>query len=123
MVLGEAEFSTVDTIAMVSVGEEVSSAEVAVSAAKNSIEQALASSIPSLAQVPQPYRVLAADGHVDGYEPELTERQLRELYTWMVFRRQLEERGLPVQRQGRIGVWGPMIGQDAAQAGLGRAVR
>jgi len=108
---------------MVSVEEEVSSAEVAVSAAKNSIEQALAASIPSLAQVPQPFRVLDVDGQVDGYEPELTEHELRELYTWMVFGRQLDERGLQLQRQGRIGVWGPMIGQEAAQAGLGLAMR
>jgi pyruvate dehydrogenase E1 component alpha subunit len=41
----------------------------------------------------------------------------------MVFGRQLDERGLQLQRQGRLGVWGPMIGQEAAQAGLGLAMR
>jgi pyruvate dehydrogenase E1 component alpha subunit len=37
--------------------------------------------------------------------------------------RLLDERGLQLQRQGRLGVWGPMIGQEAAQAGLGLAMQ
>ena len=41
----------------------------------------------------------------------------------MLFGRQLDERGLQLQRQGRLGVWGPMVGQEAAQAGLGLAMR
>jgi pyruvate dehydrogenase E1 component alpha subunit len=83
------------------------------------LEQALAPSIPSLARVPEPFRVLDADG----FEPDLSDDQLRSMYRWMVFGRQLDERGLQLQRQGRIGVWGPMIGQEAAQVGLGLAMR
>ena len=45
------------------------------------------------------------------------------MYRWMVFGRQLDERGLQLQRQGRLGVWGPMVGQEAAQAGLAQAMR
>jgi pyruvate dehydrogenase E1 component alpha subunit len=30
---------------------------------------------------------------------------------------------MQLQRQGRIGVWGPMVGQEAAQVGLGQALR
>jgi pyruvate dehydrogenase E1 component alpha subunit len=41
----------------------------------------------------------------------------------MLFGRQLDQRGLQLQRQGRVGVWGPMVGQEAAQAGLGLAMR
>ena len=41
----------------------------------------------------------------------------------MVFGRQLDTRGLQLQRQGRLGVWGPMIGQEAAQVGLGQAMQ
>jgi pyruvate dehydrogenase E1 component alpha subunit len=41
----------------------------------------------------------------------------------MLFGRLLDERGLQLQRQGRVGVWGPMIGQEAAQAGLGLAMQ
>ena len=41
----------------------------------------------------------------------------------MVFGRQLDERGLQLQRQGRVGVWGPMIGQEGVQVGLGMALQ
>ena len=88
-----------------------------------SIDQALAASIPTLAREPEPFRVLDADGQLCGPEPELSPEQLRELFRWMVFGRQLDERGLQLQRQGRLGVWGPMIGQEAAQAGLGLAMQ
>jgi pyruvate dehydrogenase E1 component alpha subunit len=40
----------------------------------------------------------------------------------MVFGRELDARGLQLQRQGRITVWGPMRGQEAAQVGLGLAL-
>jgi pyruvate dehydrogenase E1 component subunit alpha len=67
--------------------------------------------------------VLDAEGRCEGYQPELSDDELRSMYRWMVFGRQLDERGLQLQRQGRLGVWGPMIGQEAAQAGLGQAMR
>jgi pyruvate dehydrogenase E1 component alpha subunit len=87
------------------------------------IDQALAPSIPTLARVPEPFRVLDLDGQLLGYEPDLSPDAMADLYSWMVFGRQLDERGLQLQRQGRLGVWGPMIGQEAAQAGLGLAMR
>jgi pyruvate dehydrogenase E1 component alpha subunit len=88
-----------------------------------SLEQALAASIPTLARMPEPFRVLDAEGRADGYEPQLDGDELVSMYRWMVFGRQLDARGLQLQRQGRVGVWGPMIGQEAAQVGLGQAMR
>src|SRR5687768_10373446 len=79
--------------------------------------------MPRLARRPEAFRVLDADGQLCGPEPELTDDQLRELYQWMVFGRQVDGRGLQLQRQGRLGVWGPMVGQEAAQAGLGLAMQ
>jgi pyruvate dehydrogenase E1 component alpha subunit len=87
------------------------------------IDQALAASIPGLAGTPQPFRVLDAEGRPLGYEPDLSDAELKSLYWWMVFGRQLDGRGMQLQRQGRLGVWGPMTGQEAAQAGLGQAMR
>lgn len=87
------------------------------------IEQALAPSIATLGVVPEPFRILDLDGRAPGIEPDLSADELRSLYRWMIFGRQLDERGLQLQRQGRLGVWGPMIGQEAAQAGLGQALR
>ncbi len=83
------------------------------------LDQALAASIPTLARAPEPFRVL----DTEGYEPELTDPGLRSMYRWMLFGRQLDERGLQLQRQGRVGVWGPIIGQEAAQVGLGQAMQ
>ena len=88
-----------------------------------SFEQLLAASIPSLACTPEPFQVLDAEGRVLGYEPELSDAQVADMYRWMIFGRQLDQRGLQLQRQGRVGVWGPMIGQEAAQVGLGMALR
>ena len=87
------------------------------------MDRALAASIPSLAGVPEPFRVLDLDGNPAGYEPDLTPDLLRSLYHWMLFGRQLDERGLQLQRQGRLGIWGPMVGQEAAQVGLGLAMQ
>ena len=86
------------------------------------IDQALAASIPTLARAAKPFRVLDADGRLLGFEPDLSADDLRAMYRWMIFGRQLDERGLQLQRQGRLGVWGPMIGQEAAQVGLGLAM-
>jgi pyruvate dehydrogenase E1 component subunit alpha len=87
------------------------------------VAQPFRSSRPRLAGPVQPYSVLAADGEQRGDLPELSSAQLRDLYTWMLFGRLLDTRGLQLQRQGRIGVWGPMAGQEAAQAGLGLAMQ
>jgi pyruvate dehydrogenase E1 component alpha subunit len=86
------------------------------------VAQPLSASVPRLAGEITPYSVLDPDGGVAGEMPELSDDQLRELYTWMLFGRLLDTRGLQLQRQGRIGVWGPMAGQEAAQAGLGLAL-
>jgi pyruvate dehydrogenase E1 component alpha subunit len=76
-----------------------------------------------LGEAVRPYQVLAPDGELVGLEPDLSERQLRELYGWMAFGRALDERGLALQRQGRIIIWAPERGQEAAQAGLGLAMQ
>jgi pyruvate dehydrogenase E1 component alpha subunit len=102
------------------VGRDVSCASVAVSA--QTFEQALAASTAALARVPEPLRILDDAGQLIGPDPGLSPQQLADLYRWMVFGRQLDARGLQLQRQGRLGVWGPMIGQEAAQAGLGLAM-
>jgi pyruvate dehydrogenase E1 component alpha subunit len=59
-------------------------------------------------------QVLAEDGTVDKkLEPDLTDEQLLRLYRGMVRARELDERMLKLQRQGRIGTFGPCTGQEA----------
>jgi pyruvate dehydrogenase E1 component alpha subunit len=48
---------------------------------------------------------------------------LGDLYRAMLFGRILDTRMLALQRQGRIGFYGPAMGQEACNAGLARALR
>ncbi len=47
---------------------------------------------------------------------------LREMYRLMVVCRRLDEEGLRLQRQGELGLWGPIAGHEAAQVGAARAM-
>jgi pyruvate dehydrogenase E1 component alpha subunit len=51
------------------------------------------------------------------------EAKLREFYRTMVLVRTLDERGLTLQRQGRIGFYVPSWGQEAVQVGAAAAFR
>ncbi len=48
---------------------------------------------------------------------------LRALYRWMVIARRLDQEALNLQRQGEIGLWGPIQGHEAAQVGGALAMR
>lgn len=62
--------------------------------------------------------ILDADGIVDAtLEPKLDAQDLRRLYSGMLRARRYDERMLKLQRQGRIGTYGPAIGQEAAALG------
>lgn len=53
---------------------------------------------------------------------KLTDRQLIELYEWMVKARVFDQRAMKLQRQGRIGTYAPLQGQEAAQVGSAYAM-
>lgn len=58
--------------------------------------------------------ILAPDGTVDKkLDPRLPDSDLRKLYKYMLFARILDERCLHLQRQGRMGTYGPCRGQEA----------
>jgi pyruvate dehydrogenase E1 component alpha subunit len=60
-------------------------------------------------------QVLDEEGNADeGLDPKLSDDQLKELYTHMVRGREADQRMLKLQRQGRIGTFGPSTGQEAA---------
>ncbi len=48
---------------------------------------------------------------------------LRALYRWMVIARRLDQEGLNLQRQGELGLWGPIQGHEASQVGGALAMR
>jgi pyruvate dehydrogenase E1 component subunit alpha len=70
-----------------------------------------------------PYRVdylsiLDEKGNLDeALEPDLTDDLLSKLHRTMLLGRRLDERMLRLQRQGRIGTFAPVKGQEAAQLG------
>ncbi len=79
--------------------------------------------MPQLAGAVEAFQVLRPDGSTRLDPPDLSDERLCDLYRWMLFGRELDQRGLALQRQGRLTIWGPMIGQEAAQAGLAAAMQ
>ncbi|MCK6486463.1 MAG: pyruvate dehydrogenase (acetyl-transferring) E1 component subunit alpha [Phycisphaerae bacterium] len=62
--------------------------------------------------------VLDPNGIVDeALEPQLSPQELRKLYHGLVRSRRFDERLIRLQRQGRIGTYGPSFGQEAASLG------
>jgi len=62
--------------------------------------------------------ILDSEGNLDtALEPKLAADDLKRLYRAMVLGRRLDERMLRLQRQGRIGTFAPIKGQEAAQIG------
>lgn len=67
--------------------------------------------------------ILDADGKVDKkLEPKLSKDELRTLFRSMLLCRRYDERMLNLQRQGRIGTYGPALGQEAASLGPAFAI-
>src|SRR5262245_47549933 len=62
--------------------------------------------------------VLDADGQLDAeLEPKIAADDLARMYRSMVLGRRVDERMVRLQRQGRIGTFAPIKGQEAAQIG------
>jgi pyruvate dehydrogenase E1 component alpha subunit len=49
--------------------------------------------------------------------------QLRSLYRDLVIVRRIDAEATALQRQGELGLWAPLLGQEAAQVGSARALR
>jgi pyruvate dehydrogenase E1 component alpha subunit len=64
-------------------------------------------------------RVIDEDGEVvDGAEvPELSDEELVEMYRHIKLARRFDQRAVSLQRQGRIGTYPPLSGQEGAQIG------
>src|SRR5215813_7244180 len=68
--------------------------------------------------------VLDSEGHLDtALEPKLSADELKSLYRAMVVGRRLDERMVRLQRQGRIGTFAPIKGQEASQVGSAFTLR
>jgi len=69
-------------------------------------------------------RVLSDDGTLDPrHDPRLSESDVLEIYRWMVTTRQLDQRLVALQRQGRIGFHVGSLGEEASIIGSAFAMR
>jgi 2-oxoisovalerate dehydrogenase E1 component alpha subunit len=66
-------------------------------------------------------RVTTDDGVT--YSVDFTDDEYRELYKDLVTVRRLDAEATALQRQGELGIWASLLGQEAAQVGSGRALR
>ncbi|MFD7662457.1 pyruvate dehydrogenase (acetyl-transferring) E1 component subunit alpha [Streptomyces sp. NPDC059788] len=57
------------------------------------------------------------------YAIDLSDAELRGLYRDMVLTRRFDAEATTLQRQGELGLWASLLGQEAAQIGSGRALR
>ena len=68
-------------------------------------------------------RVLDENGNVDDLlMPPLSETEIRRIYESMVLARTFDERALSLQREGRLGTYPPILGQEAPQVGSALAL-
>ena len=68
--------------------------------------------------------VLSVDGTADsGLEPAIPDGDLKKLYRTMLLGRRFDERMLRLQRQGRLGTFGPIKGHEAISVGSIYALR
>jgi 2-oxoisovalerate dehydrogenase E1 component alpha subunit len=70
-----------------------------------------------------PEGVRLPDAGYDSWILDITASQLVDLYEDMVIVRRLDTEASALQRQGELGLWPPLLGQEAAQVGSARALR
>nr|WP_221474448.1 pyruvate dehydrogenase (acetyl-transferring) E1 component subunit alpha [Planomonospora venezuelensis] len=56
------------------------------------------------------------------YDIDLTPEEVRGLYRDLVLVRRVDLEAVALQRQGELGIWASLLGQEAAQIGSGRAL-
>jgi pyruvate dehydrogenase E1 component alpha subunit len=74
---------------------------------------------------PELIQLLTPEGerveHPD-YPLEISAEELRSLYRDLVIVRRIDFEAIALQRQGELGIWASLLGQEAAQVGSGRAL-
>lgn len=62
--------------------------------------------------------ILDEQGNVDkALEPKLSKEELKKLYYFMLISRAFDEKAINLQRQGKLGTFAPVKGQEACQIG------
>ena len=74
-------------------------------------------------QLLTPEGVRTSDVRFDAWVADVGPEQLLDLYEDMVVIRRIDAEDTALQRQGELGLWPPLLGQEASQIGSGRALR
>ncbi len=74
-------------------------------------------------QLLTPEGVRTSDVRFDAWVADVGPEQLLDLYEDMVVIRRIDAEATALQRQGELGLWPPLLGQEASQIGSGRALR
>ncbi|WP_433557361.1 pyruvate dehydrogenase (acetyl-transferring) E1 component subunit alpha [Pseudonocardia xinjiangensis] len=78
---------------------------------------------PNLVQLLTPEGERVSDPRFDHFAADVDSAALQELYRDMVLVRRFDREANALQRQGQLGIWVPLLGQEAAQIGAGRAMQ
>jgi pyruvate dehydrogenase E1 component alpha subunit len=75
-----------------------------------------------LVQLLNPEGERLADARFDSHVADVDTARLQSLYRDMALVRRMDRESTALQRQGELGIWAPLLGQEAAQIGAGRAL-
>lgn len=82
-----------------------------------------AASEPELVQLLTPEGQRVSHEYYDTLIEDITAEEIRGLYRDLVLSRRIDSEAVALQRQGELGLWASLLGQEAAQVGSGRALR
>jgi 2-oxoisovalerate dehydrogenase E1 component alpha subunit len=81
---------------------------------------------PPVSSEPELVQLLTPEGERvehPTYPLDVSDEELRGLYRDLVLVRRVDAEATALQRQGELGIWASLLGQEAAQVGSGRAMR
>lgn len=96
---------------------------VSVDPAAQTEPRAAADGGPDMVQLLTPEGERLAHADYDAVIDAMSHDALRGLYRDLVLIRRVDQEATALQRQGELGLWASLLGQEAAQIGAGRAMR
>jgi pyruvate dehydrogenase E1 component alpha subunit len=78
---------------------------------------------PGFIQLLTPEGQRVPHDHYDTFIADITADNIRMLYRDLVLARRIDSEAVALQRQGELGLWASLLGQEAAQVGSARALR
>jgi len=99
---------------------------VSVSSATEVVDPVPGAGAPHLPRQPDLVQLLTPEGERvehPQYAIDLDAEELRDLYRDLVLVRRWDVEATALQRQGELGIWASLLGQEAAQVGAGRALQ